>query len=190
MADFFGTALMSNRYKKGKLNLNANENDLTSAICFVKKEAFDKIGGFNLNLFPGEDSEFFSRAKKAGFKIAYTPDIFIYHRRRPTIRLLWKQFYNYGYTRVKKEREEKQGIKFLYFLPSFFLIYLIFAIPFAFYHEASLIPIIIYLFLVLLSSLKQTIKFNDIKAIFLLPFIYPVIHLSYGYGLLKGLIRV
>ena len=188
IADFFCTASMSNRYKKGRLNLNADENDLTSAICFVKKDVFDKIGGFNLKLFPGEDPEFFSRAKKNGFKIAYTPDIFIYHRRRPTLKLLWKQFSNYGFTRVKKEKEEKQGIKLLYFLPSLFLIYLVFAVPFTFYHEASLIPIIIYMLLVLLSSFKQIIKFKDAKAIFLLPFIYPVIHLSYGYGLIKGLI--
>lgn len=189
MADFFGTSFMSNRYKKGKLNLNANENDLTSAICFVKRDVFKKLRGFNLDLFPGEDPEFFYRAKKEGYKIAYSPEIFIYHRRRPTLISLLKQFYNYGFTRVKKERALGNRINFLYLLPSFFLIYLILVIPLSFLNNLFIVPLIIYIALILISSLKQAIIFKDLKSIFILPFIYPLIHLSYGYGLLKGLIK-
>ena len=62
----FGTYKMSNRYKKGKLNLDADESSITSAICFVRKDVFKKIKGFNPILFPGEDPEFFGRAKKNG----------------------------------------------------------------------------------------------------------------------------
>lgn len=189
MADFFCTSYMSNRYKKGKLNLNANENDLTSAICFVKKDVFNKLKGFNLNLFPGEDPEFFFRAKKSGFKIAYSPEIYIYHRRRPTLKSLIKQFYNYGLTRVKKEKQAGLKPKLLYLLPSLFLIYLITLPGFLLLSYLFIIPIIIYLLIVIISSIKQVIIYKDFKSIFLLPFIYPIIHLSYGYGLIKGLIK-
>src|SRR3989344_3451056 len=189
ISDFFCTSFMSNRYKKGKLNLNADENSLTSAICFVKKEVFDKLNGFNLNLFPGEDPEFFYRAKKQGFKIAYSPEIFIYHRRRPTLKLLWKQFSNYGYTRVKKERKIGNKINILYLLPSVFLIYLILLIPLSLIRIFFILPLIIYILIILISGIKQIIIYKDLKSIFLLPFIYPLIHVSYGYGLIKGLIK-
>lgn len=190
MGDFFGTSFMSNRYKKGKLNLNANENDLTSAICFVKKDVFKKLKGFNLDLFPGEDPEFFYRAKKEGYKIAYSPEIFIYHRRRATLKGLWKQFFNYGFTRVKKEKALRNKISLLYLLPSLFIIYLILLLPLSLLSAGLfLIPLQIYIILVLISSIKQAIKFRDLEAILILPFIYPLIHISYGFGLLKGLMK-
>ena len=190
MADFFGTSFMSNRYKKGKLNLEASENDLTSAICFVKKDVFEKLKGFNLDLFPGEDPEFFYRAKKEGYKIAYYPEVFIYHRRRPNIQGLMKQFFNYGLTRVKKERALGNKINLLYLLPSLFIIYLILLLPLSLISAGLfLIPLQIYIILVLFSSVKQAIKFRDIEALIILPFIYPLIHLSYGIGLIKGLMK-
>ena len=63
--------------------------------------------------------------KKEGYKIAYYPEVFIYHRRRPNIQGLMKQFFNYGLTRVKKERALGNKINLLYLLPSLFIIYLI-----------------------------------------------------------------
>lgn len=189
MADFFGTSSMSNRYKKGTPNLDASENDLTSAICFVKKDVFKKLKGFNLNLFPGEDPEFFYRAKKAGYKIAYSPNVFIYHRRRPTLKGLLKQFSNYGSTRVKELKILNQRMKLIYLMPSLFLIYIIFVIPLTYLSIIFLIPLLIYILIVLITSIKQVVSYKDPEAIFLLPFIYPLIHLSYGYGLIKGLIK-
>src|SRR3989344_6244138 len=79
---FWGSYKMANRYRKGKLNLDADELSLTSANCFVKKNVFKKIKGFDSRLWPGEDPEFFSRVKDNGFKIAYSPNLIIYHRRR------------------------------------------------------------------------------------------------------------
>ncbi len=187
MADFFCTSFMNNRYKKGKLKLDANENDLTSAICFVKKNVFNNLKGFNLKLFPGEDPEFFFRAKKQEYKIAYSPDIFIYHRRRPTLKGLWKQFSNYGLTRVKKEKTLNENINFIYLLPSFFLIYIILLIPFLFISRIFILPLLLYILIIIVSSIKQIIIYRDLRAILLLPFIYPLIHISYGYGLLNGL---
>jgi len=190
MASFFGTSFMSNRYKKGKLSLDASENDLTSAICFIKKDVFKELKGFNLDLFPGEDPEFFYRAKKAGYKIAYSPNIFIYHRRRPNVRGLWKQFFNYGLTRVKKEKSLGNKINLLYLMPSLFIVYLAaFVLGFLLGYNYGYQILIVYVILTLSSSIKQVIKYEDFKSIFLLPFIYPLIHISYGLGLINGLIR-
>src|SRR3989344_8388993 len=67
-AKLFGSAIetfwcsykMANRYKRGKLSLDADELSLTSANVFVKKEVFKKLEGFDPRLWPGEDPEFFS----------------------------------------------------------------------------------------------------------------------------------
>src|SRR3989344_7895011 len=85
LESYFGANKMSKRYKIGKLDFDADENSLTSANCFVRKNVFKKINGFNVKLFPGEDPEFFAMAKKNGFKIAYAPNVVIYHRRRASL---------------------------------------------------------------------------------------------------------
>src|SRR3989338_1007455 len=82
LSSFFGTYTMSNRYRLGELSLNADETSLTSANFFVRRKVFKKIGGFNPLLFPGEDPELITRMKQNGIKVAYSPSIIIYHRRR------------------------------------------------------------------------------------------------------------
>ncbi|MBU2633714.1 MAG: glycosyltransferase [Nanoarchaeota archaeon] len=182
LSSFFGTHKMSKRYKKGKLDLNANEMSITSAICFVKKNVFKKIGYFNPKLFPGEDPEFFSRAKIKNIKIAYNPNLIIYHRRRSNLFSFIKQFFNYGKVRPKVNKKPNP----IFFTPSLFVIYLI-LLPFL--PTIFLIPLYLYILLDLLFSLFLAIKNLNIIALILLPFIFPIIHISYGIGLIYSLFK-
>ena len=178
IASFFGTQEMSRRYKKGKLNFDG-WNFITSALSFVKKKSFDEIGGFNEKLFPGEDPEFYLRAKKKGMKIAYCPDLIIYHKRRNNLKGFFKQFYLYGKVRRKTG---KVGLIFL--LPSFFVIYLLLT---PFFRRLFLIPLFAYILAAISFSIYDSIKNKDILAIPFLPFFYFIIHFSYGLGVLRSL---
>ncbi|VVB82560.1 Dolichyl N-acetyl-alpha-D-glucosaminyl phosphate 3-beta-D-2,3-diacetamido-2,3-dideoxy-beta-D-glucuronosyltransferase [uncultured archaeon] len=182
----FGGWSASNRYGKKKLNLNADDTYLTSAIMFCRKEVMKKIK-FDPNLWPGEDSKFVTDAKKEGFKVAYNPELIIYHRRRPTLKGLIKQIFNYG--RVGPLREKfSETIKRPFFLiPSLFLIYLVFLGGLFFVINPILkfiflFPLFLYLSLDLLFSAYESIKNKDLRGILFLPFIFPIIHLSYGAG--------
>lgn len=56
---------------------------VTGAMMFVRREAIDKDGFLDENIFMyGEDLEWCMRFKKAGWKIAYTPITKIIHRER------------------------------------------------------------------------------------------------------------
>jgi len=186
----FGGWNTSNRYEKKKLNLNADDTYLTSAIMFCRREVMEKIK-FDVNLWPGEDPKFVTEAKKEGFKVAYNPDLIIYHRRRPTLKALIKQIFNYG--RVGPLREKfSETIKRPFFLiPSLFVIYLTLTliildlklfglnlIPI----KILLSPLVLYGVLDLFFSSYESIKNKDLRGIFLLPFIFPIIHISYGIG--------
>jgi GT2 family glycosyltransferase len=96
---------------------------------FCKREVMKKIK-FDTTLWPGEDSKFVAESKKQGFKIAYNPDLIIYHRRRPTLKALIKQIFNYG--RVGPLREKFSDTikrpffscsKFIFNLFNLFIIY-------------------------------------------------------------------
>ena len=181
-SSFFGTFSMSKRYKKSKINLNADETSLTSAICFIKKKVFNKIKAFDPKLFPGEDPEFFTRAKKNNFKVAYSPDIIIYHKRRSTIYSFIKQIFYYGKVRLKISKK----ITLIFFLPSLFVVYLI---SLLFLPSIFLIPLYFYILLDILFSLYLSIKNLNPIALILLLFIFPIIHISYGIGLIYSLFK-
>lgn len=182
ITSYFGTQNMSKRYKIGKLSFDGL-NSITSAVCFVRKEVFDKVQ-FNPKLFPGEDPEFYYRAKKKGFKIAYCPELIIYHKRRNTLNGFLKQFYLYG-----KAKINTGYLSLLFFIPSLFVLYLASLFFLVFISKFFLIPLGLYLILALIFGIYESVMNNSILGLFLLPFFYICIHISYGIGFLVGIIN-
>ena len=186
----FGAANSSKRYVKGKLNLNADEKLITSANLIVKREVMKKIQ-FDSKLFPGEDPKFIEDAKRKNLKVAYCSDFIIYHKRRPTIKSFFKQNFNYGKVRPAKENffQTLKNPQFL--IPSLFVIYLVFLlISLSFkLNIMFFIPLIIYGSLNILFSIYESIKNKNINAIFALPWIYFILHISYGIGMIWGYIK-
>ncbi|MDD5012030.1 MAG: glycosyltransferase [Candidatus Nanoarchaeia archaeon] len=197
----FGAAKVAGRYK-GKLNLNANECDVTSANLACKKEVMDKIK-FDTKLFPGEDPKFIADAKREGFKVACSPDFVIYHRRRADMKSLMKQIFNYGKVRPAKEKFSETLKKPSFLIPSLFVFYILFLIGTSVKEVAitgaiisttiidglSFLPLIAYTALNILFSLYESIKNKDFKSVFVLPVVYFMIHLSYGTGMIYGYIK-
>ena len=199
----FGAWKLSNRYDITKTNLNADECSVTSANLFVKREVMKKIK-FDESLWPGEDPKFIEDAQNKGFSIACTPGFVVYHKRRPTIRGLVKQMFNYGKVRPKKEGFFTTLKNPFFFVPSLFFIYLAVLIlsvlikPSITGNVVStslsgggwfVWPLILYVLLALLFGVFDSLRNRDLKAIFVLPGIYPMIHLSYGAGMIWGYLR-
>ena len=197
----FGAYKLAGRYGVMKENLNADEKDLTSANLICKEKVVEKVR-FDENLFPGEDPKFISDALKLGFKVAYSPEIVIYHQRRSDTGSLAKQIFNYGLFRPRKESFFETLKKPFFLIPSVFSFYLMMLVgsilvdpsitggvigvnvnSFSFWW---LLPILMYISLALLFSLYESLKYKNLGAFFVLPFIFLTIHFSYGIGMLKG----
>jgi hypothetical protein len=185
MSSLFGAGGVRGRYSGTKVIFDADETHLTSANLICRKKVFDKIK-FDETLYPGEDPKFISDAKKAGFKIAYSPDIIVYNRRRETPASLMKQVYEYGKTRPRKEYLTETITKHPFFIiPSLFVLYLVFLPLFLLinvlifqnaYAILILSPLILYLILNFFFSVGNPLLFA----------IFPIIHVSYGIGFLYG----
>ncbi|MEK6913319.1 MAG: glycosyltransferase [Nanoarchaeota archaeon] len=193
----FGAWKMGVRYSQKKLNLNADETMLTSANLFCKREVMKRIQ-FDTKLFPGEDPKFIDDAKKAGFKVAYSPDLILYHKRRESISALIKQISSYGRTRTSKESFFETLKKPFFLIPSLFCIYvaglfilnvLILSNLISPGWKILIIPLIFYLVLSALFSVYESAKNKDLIGIFVLPFIFFLIHISYGIGMIEGYLR-
>lgn len=193
----FGAWKMGRRYSQKELNLNADETMLTSANLMCKREVMEKIQ-FDVTLFPGEDPKFIDDAKKRGFKVAYSPDLIIYHKRRETVGALIKQISSYGKTRTQKESLFQTLKKPFFLIPSLLCIYLV-ALLIFFIHESiqitqirstiSSIPLLLYFILNFFFSVYESAKNRNIFATFMLLFIFPLIHISYGVGMIVGYLR-
>lgn len=185
LSSLFGAADASQRYKKKKISFNADEKMLTSANLICKKEVFDKVK-FDEKLWPGEDPKFLSDSKKKGMKIVYSPDIYVYHKRRENFRDLAQQIFKYGLTRPKKENIGETMLKGSFIVPSLFLIYLCLFPILSIFSFLFLIPAPLYLMLNLFFSIYESTKNKDARAFFVLPIIFFCIHVSYGAGFIYG----
>ncbi len=187
----FGAWKLSNRYSSKKEILDVDETALTSANLICRRKVMEKVK-FDTSLFPGEDPKFIEDVKKEGFRVAYSPNIILYHRRRGDIKALIKQIFNYGKVRPAKEGFAETLRKPFFLVPSLFVIYLasLIILPVFFYtKETIFFPLFAYIFLAILFALYDSVKNNDFVAFFLLPFIYPVIHISYGIGMIYGYLK-
>lgn len=205
----FGAWKMGRRYSQKELTLDADETMLTSANLLCRREVMKKVQ-FDINLFPGEDPKFIEDSKKAGLKIAYSPDLILYHKRRGTIKALIKQISSYGRTRTNKESFFDTLKKPFFLMPSLFLVYLISLFLLTEYNFFStslngaiigfntnlidlpfflFLPLFLYLILDFFFSVYEGAKNRNIIAVFILPLIFPIIHLSYGAGMMRGYLK-
>ena len=115
-------------------------DDYPTVNFIVKKEIFNKIGGFNIKYWPGEDTIFCLDLINDGQKIYYHPSIIVYHHRREVLKEHLAQTNRYAMHRGHFARIfPKNSLKIGYLIPSIFTIYL-FTIPF----HRLLFPLYLY----------------------------------------------
>ena len=187
LSSYFATMGISKRYKKGEFTLNADSSHLTGALLICRKKLMKSIK-FDENIYPADDVNFVSRAKSAGHTIAYSPDVFVYHRRRADLRGLIKQIFDYA-----KVRPQAQGLKqglstVFFFVPTLFMLYLLLLPTLSMLSKLFLIPLWVYIVLSLLVSSYEAGHHRSPLAIIVLPFMFLIIHIAYGAGFLTGLI--
>lgn len=189
LGSWLGTFTMSNRYKKGKLNQNAGELFVTSANFLIKRADFNKTSGFTLDMYGGDDPEFFERLEKQGTKIGYSPELFVYNKRRTKLKLFCKQFFNYGKVRPIKERMHNKTPKLHFWGPSVFLLYLLTLPAIALASPVAFVPLLLYFAAIIPYSTWNAASSRLLTAALLLPALYFLLHVSYGAGFIYGLYK-
>lgn len=62
----------------------------------IRRELFERLGGFNISIAVYEDLELCLRAWLDDVELHYSPDAVVHYRLRPDIRSLWRQAVTYG----------------------------------------------------------------------------------------------
>ena len=91
------------------------------AVRFMKREVFEKLGGFDENLVAGEDFDLHNRLVKAGFKWNHVDAIENHVGEPKNLLDVWNKFYYYGRTIRRYQQKNKQvaNAQLVFFRPSF-----------------------------------------------------------------------
>lgn len=163
----------------------------TLAHAMYRKEVFDEVGPYNENLARTEDNEMHYRMKKAGYKFLLSPNIVSYHHARNTLKGMIKQKYGNGKWIGITMRYCPKCFSLYHFVPLFFVLALIISIILAIFN--------CNIFLIALAGLYTLFNILNLIVIIInngfniqylvLPFIFLILHVSYGFGTIVGLIK-
>lgn len=143
----------------------------------ISKKAFLETKGFS-NIHPGEDPDLSIRLVKSGFKTSFLPNAFVYHKRRISWRLFYKQVKKFGLVRPILNSWHPETAKITYWFPTLFVIFILVSIYAGlFIHSLYLLPLTFYLSLLFVDS---TIKNKSIYIGFLSLFAMCIQFFSYG----------
>jgi cellulose synthase/poly-beta-1,6-N-acetylglucosamine synthase-like glycosyltransferase len=164
----------------------------TVAFGAYKREVFEQIGKFDEELIRNQDDEFNYRLRKAGGGIYLNPEIKAYYYSRATLRKLWKQYFQYGFYKVRVLQKHPSMMQWRHFVPVTFVMVVIISLAIAFYIKESL-----WLFSTVTLCYLSTAFFfagkiasqKGWKHFFMLPVAFLFLHTAYGIGFFVGFFR-
>ena len=189
-------AAMSSRFGVGgsAFRVGTKEPRLTDTVAFpaYKRETIQRAGDFDEELVRNQDDEYNYRVRKLGGRILLSPDVRSRYYSRAGFASLWKQYFAYGYWKVRVLQKHPRQMRARQFAPPVFvlaLLLLVSTIPFiklsVLLVAASLLA---YAFSDLIAALAAARK-RKWRLLLALPIAFPIIHFAYGSGFLFGLIR-
>lgn len=173
-------------------------DDFPSMNLSVRKKDFLAVGGFDSNYWPGEDTKLcLDLVHKLNKKIIYSPNVLVYHHRRPILLPHLRQNGNFGLHRGFFARVlPKTSLRPVYFAPSLLLLFVLvtpvlirLSQSFKSLQFLSLFALFLYLVyfsLLFLNSIWIYTKSRSAtQALLSVPIIF-ITHLWYGARFLQG----
>jgi GT2 family glycosyltransferase len=181
MASRFGSGVVRARSTPvGKLREVSGE-ELVSCNLMMRKSWFDRVGGLDEAIYPGEDVDLIKRLRAQSAVMHYHPEAVVRRTRRRTLWQLGYQYYRYAEGRGSRFLNNLQPLDMIFLLPTLLLLYLLFL---------PLLPkhgLLIYAALALATGAQIGWRLRSLRAGLLSSLLFPVQHLSYGLGMAVGL---
>ena len=171
----------------------SNEAHNTDTVPFgaFPRKVIDQIGGMREDLPRGEDNEYNSRIRKAGYKIFFDPNIISSYFARPTLGASCKQMYANGNSIGYLYYIDREAIGIRHLIPLLFVVSGLFSIiisvlwsPFCYVFCGGLALYLIADAIASIMGAKDNVKCT--LPLFILFF---CVHVSYGMGTIAGLIK-
>ena len=171
----------------------------TVAFPAYKRDTIVRVGWYDEELVRNQDDEYNYRIRKMGGRILLSPDIKSKYYIRSSLGSLFRQYFQYGFWKVRVLQKHLRQMKLRQFVPPAFVASLLTSAFLAIIssllsnpHPQTFISLFIilgsYLFANLAASI-WTASHRGWSYLFLLPLVYSTLHISYGLGFLVGLLK-
>lgn len=185
LSSLFGAGGMRNRYRYFGNLRETTDKELILCNLAIRRSIFLETGGLDERLYPNEENELLDRIQSSRKKLLHAPDMAIRRSQRKSLKQFIRQMFSYGRGRAQQTLIAGVG-PIIGFVPLLFLMYLI-LLPFVASNFLYVIPLFLYAMLDICFTVAAIAATGSISALFLF-FLFPLMHISNGYGLLFGLI--
>jgi succinoglycan biosynthesis protein ExoA len=155
------------------------------------RRAIEVAGPFDEELVRNQDDEYNYRLRKLGARILLAADVRSDYYSRTSLRSLWRQYYQYGYYKVRVMQKHVLQMQLRQFVPPAFVLFLcvgpLLAVFSVWALRLWLMTLLAYALATLVATVT-TIRRTGWHRPELLPVAFAILHLSYGTGFLVGLV--
>lgn len=156
------------------------------------RKVFKEIGLFDEDLVRDQDDEFNYRLREHGGRILLNPNIKSEYTVRSNPKSLWKQYFQYGYWKIRVLQKHPKQMSLRQFIPPAFVISIIACITLFLSFSWGWIPFTLIAGSYIIANLVASIIVSSNKGwkhLLRLPLVFAILHLSYGTGFLIGLFK-
>jgi len=191
IGSYFATQSMSNKFKGHGKTRTATEKELILCNFSMRRKSLgDKR--FDERLYPNEENELYNRLISEGKNLVYNPSLKVYRKQRDSIHKFAKQFFKYGYSRVEHLLIRPSSISPVFLVPPIFVIYLLTIIGLSITNQITLpliAPIVLYISISLVIAGIIATNQKDPKSLLVTPFLFFIVHTTYGLGMMVSLLN-
>jgi succinoglycan biosynthesis protein ExoA len=188
MGSVFGLGPVRNRFVPyGPVRLTS-EQELLSANLAMRRDAMERVGGFDEALYPNEETELLKRLRAGGLTCAYHPLMTARRSQRRSLPAIFIQNFRYGASRMAHFAPRATAQEYMLLAPM--ALVLLLAAGLAWPTLFTLAPLLFYAATGLGAALFTAphMRRPALALVHLLA-IFPTIHLGYGLGSAWGLAR-
>jgi glycosyltransferase involved in cell wall biosynthesis len=153
--------------------------------CYYKSTV-EKVGYYNESLSANEDYEFNARLRNLSMKIWIDPAIRAVYYSRPDLRTLAKQYFSYGYWKVRMLRLFPKTLRWRQALPPLFIfgILMLLLLSILWFRVIWILiaGLLFYLLILIAGSAKSAIETRKFSSLIGIPLAIMTMHFSWGTG--------
>lgn len=152
----------------------------------------EKVGLYDEELVRNQDDEYNYRIREAGGKILLAEDVKSEYYSRGSLKKLWKQYFQYGFWKVRVLQKHPRQMSLRQFVPLAFVLALVLTLFLSLLVPWGWKALLALVGAYLLTNLSASIIIGSgqsFNKLLLLPLAFAIIHFSYGLGFLVGLFK-
>lgn len=191
--DILVSKVLSSSFGVGNSSFRVSDNPGfadTAVYGLYRKSVFDEVGYFDERLVRNQDIDLHSRIRKAGYKFYFNPEIKSVYHTRSSVKKMVKQAYGNGKWNMVLVKKGASALSLRHLVPFFFVTYLALSLIGGFFWWPIWIicggVLVLYFMLGFIAGRKKVNTFSDRLK---MPFLFFLLHSSYGIGYYAGLAK-